>query len=128
MIKATKSIQKFNRIRHDIDASGIFLGRLSVQIANLLRGKDKTSFTPNADCGDVVFVSNIRKMKFSGNKINQKIYYRHSGYIGSLKETKLKDLFKNNPEKVLYKAVSGMLPNNRLKNNWLKRLKFIKND
>lgn len=128
MIKATKSIQNFNRMRHDIDASGVYLGRLSVKIANLLRGKDKTSYTPNADCGDVVFVSNVSKMKFSGNKLNQKIYFRHSGYIGSLKETKLKDLFKNNPEKVLYKAVSGMLPDNRLKDNWLKRLKFTKND
>lgn len=128
MIKATKSIQNFVRMRHDIDASGVFLGRLAVKIANLLRGKDKTSYTPNADCGDVVFISNVSKMKFSGNKLNQKIYYRHSGYIGSLKETKLKDLFKNNPEKVLYKAVSGMLPDNRLKDNWLKRLKFTKND
>ncbi len=128
MIKATKSIQKFDRARHDIDASGIYLGRLAVKIANLLRGKDKTNYTPNADCGDVVFVSNIKNLKFSGNKINQKIYYRHSGYIGSLKETKLKDLFNKYPEKVLYKAVSGMLPDNRLKNNWLKRLKFVRND
>ncbi|KKP89225.1 MAG: 50S ribosomal protein L13 [Berkelbacteria bacterium GW2011_GWA2_35_9] len=128
MIKATKPITKINRIRHDIDATGIYLGRLAVQIAVLLRGKNKTSYTPNADCGDTVFVSNVNKLKFSGNKINQKIYYRHSGYIGNLKETKLKDLFKNNTEKVLYKAVSGMLPDNRLKDNWLKRLKFVKND
>ena len=91
MIKATKPITKINRIRHDIDATGIYLGRLAVQIAVLLRGKNKTSYTPNADCGDTVFVSNVNKLKFSGNKINQKIYYRHSGYIGNLKETKLKD-------------------------------------
>ncbi|PJB51638.1 50S ribosomal protein L13, partial [Candidatus Berkelbacteria bacterium CG_4_9_14_3_um_filter_33_5] len=82
MIKVTKSITKFDRARHDVDATGLYLGKLAVQIAIILRGKNKTSYTPNADCGDIVFVSNINKIKFSGNKINQKLYYRHSGYIG----------------------------------------------
>ncbi len=113
------------RKTHKIDASDKILGRLAVEIANLLRGKDKVDFTLNTDKGDQVVVFNCDKVKITGRKIETKKYYRHSGYIGNLKE---KSYTQTPSDKVLYSAVKGMLPDNRLRQRWLKRLKLYNNE
>lgn len=107
-----------------IDAKGKVLGRLASKIAILLQGKHKENFDPAKDMGDFVVVKNVEKMKITGQKLEKKKYYRHSGYIGGLKEIKMKEIFKKDPKKVLIEAVSGMLPKNRLRKKRLKRLKF----
>lgn len=112
------------RETHTIDASDKILGRLATEIAVLLRGKHKPDFVPNEDIGDIVVVRNIEKIKFTGKKSEKKIYYRHSGYLGGLKETPLKKLFEKNPGEVLKKAVFGMLPKNKLRARQIKRLKI----
>ena len=112
------------RETHTIDATNKVLGRLAVEIAVLLRGKHRPDFMPNKDTGDFIVIKNIDKIKFTGKKIDQKIYYHHTGYMGGLKETPLKTLFKNNPDKVLKKAVFGMLPKNKLRRLQIKRLKI----
>lgn len=112
-----------DRQTHTIDATNRPLGRLAGQIAILLRGKQKPDFAPYKDTGDFVNVKNIKKIKLTGKKLEQKVYFRHSGYLGSLKETPLKTLFKKSPGEVLRKAVFGMLPSNKLRAKMLKRLK-----
>lgn len=107
-----------------IDAVDKVLGRLATQIALLLRGKHKTTFRPHLDGGDIVIVKNVNQMKFTGRKLSQKIYYRHSGYLGGLKAVKLEELIAKRPEEVLRKAVLGMLPKNKLRARMIKRLKF----
>ncbi len=97
-----------------IDAEGKTLGRLASTIANILRGKNKPNFTPNVDTGDFVVVINSSKIKVSGNKETDKIYYSHSGYPGGLKSIAFKDLMAKDPTKALEKAVKGMLPHNTL--------------
>ena len=109
---------------HTIDATGKVLGRLATEIAVLLRGKHKPDFVPYKDMGDFVVVKNVDKIKVTGKKIEKKKYYRHSGYLGGLKEIPLKKLFEKNPAEVLRKAVWGMLPNNKLRPEQIKRLKF----
>jgi large subunit ribosomal protein L13 len=112
------------RNTHAIDATGQVLGRLASQIALLLRGKNKPAFMANKDMGDFVIVKNVDKIKFTGKKLENKFYYRHSGYLGSLKKTSLKNLFEENPGEVLKRAVFGMLPNNKLRAKQIKRLKI----
>lgn len=112
------------RKTHTIDATNKVLGRLATQIATLLRGKHKPDFVPHKDMGDFVRVENIEKIRVTGKKMEQKKYYRHSGYMGGLKETPLKKLFEKDPAEVLKKAVWGMLPKNKLRNEQIKRLKF----
>lgn len=112
------------RKTHLIDATNKILGRLASEIAILLRGKHKPGFLPYKDRGDFVVVKNVDKIKISGKKIEQKKYYRHSGYLGGLKEIPLKTLFKKDPTKVLKKAVWGMLPKNKLRAKQIKRLKI----
>jgi large subunit ribosomal protein L13 len=114
------------RETHIIDANNKVLGRLASEIAILLRGKNKPDFAPYKDIGDNVLVKNVEKLKFTGKKMEQKKYYRHSGYLGGLKEMPLKKLFKENPKEVLRKAVWGMLPKNKLRAKMIKRLKFAK--
>ena len=97
-----------------IDAKDKILGRLASQVAYRIRGKHNPLFTPHVDTGDWVVVINADKIRMTGNKMDQKKYYRHSGYIGSLKTTTLKELLEKKPEDVLKKAVTGMLPKNRL--------------
>ncbi|MCX6759273.1 MAG: 50S ribosomal protein L13 [Candidatus Nealsonbacteria bacterium] len=109
---------------HTIDAAEKVLGRLAAEIAVLLRGKHKSDFAPYKDIGDVVIVKNVARLKFTGKKMEQKKYYRHSGYLGGLKEISLKKLFEKNPSEVFKKAVFGMLPNNKLRAKMIKRLKF----
>jgi len=111
------------RKTHTIDATGKVLGRLATQIAILLRGKHKRNFRPNLDIGDFVIVKNADKIRFTGKKLKQKKYYRHSGYPGGIKEIPLEKLLKENPAKVLKMAVWGMLPNNKLRRKQIKRLK-----
>ena len=95
---------------HHIDATGQTLGRLATQIAVLLMGKHKKTYTPNMDCGDFVVVTNAAKVKLTGKKLEQKIYYSHSDYVGGMKETTLKEMMAKKPEKVVELAVKGMLP------------------
>ena len=104
----------FERKWYVIDAEGKVLGRLATKIAHILRGKNKPYYTPHQECGDFVVVINAEKMVFTGSKMANKKYYRHSGYVGSLKEITLEDLLKKKPTAPLEKAVRGMLPRNRL--------------
>lgn len=110
------------RNTHTIDAAGKVLGRLATEIAILLRGKNKPDFVLNKDMGDFVIVKNFNKIKFTGKKFEQKIYYHHTGYLGGLREMPLKKLFEKNPAEVLKKAVFGMLPKNKLRARQIKRL------
>jgi large subunit ribosomal protein L13 len=109
---------------HTIDAAGKALGRLASQIAILLMGKHKPNYDPSKDMGDVVIVKNVNKMKLTGKKLEKEIYYRHSGYLGGLKEIPIKRIFEKTPEFLLKKAVYGMLPKNKLRKRMIKRLKF----
>ncbi len=106
-----------------IDAEGIVLGRLATKIANILRGKDKPTYTPFFDTGDFVIVVNADKVKLTGKKEEQKMYYRHSGYLGGLKETSFKHMIAKHPERVITHAIKGMLPKNKLNRKILKKLK-----
>lgn len=106
-----------------IDAQGLTLGRLASQIAILLRGKHKVKFAPHMDMGDYVVVINAEKIHVTGNRLEQKTYYRHSGYPGGLKSLTLRQLLDKNPERVLQLAVKGMLPKNRLGRAMAKKLK-----
>ncbi|MBL8122179.1 50S ribosomal protein L13 [Candidatus Saccharibacteria bacterium] len=106
-----------------VDASETTLGRAATQIATLLTGKGKPMFTAHIDCGDFVVVVNADKLRVTGGKEEKKMYYRHSGFPGGLTETKLKDVMAKDSTEVIYKAVRGMLPVNKLRDGRLKRLK-----
>lgn len=106
-----------------VDASDKVLGRLASAIAQRLRGKHKPEFAPHMDAGDFVVVVNAQKVQVTGRKLDQKMYYRHSGWIGGLKETVLRDMMAAKPDQVIIKAVKGMLPKNRLGRQMLKKLK-----
>ena len=93
-----------------VDATGHTLGRLASEVASVLRGKNKPQFTPHVDTGDYVIVVNAEKIKVTGKKLEQKIYYNHSDYVGGMKETTLKEMMAKKPEKVVELAVKGMLP------------------
>lgn len=112
------------RETHTIDAEGKVLGRLAVEVAILLRGKQKPDFAPQKDGGDSVLIKNVDKMKLTGKKMSQKKYYSHSGYLGGIKGVPLEKMFETDPKRVLKKAVRGMLPNNKLRQEQIKRLKF----
>jgi large subunit ribosomal protein L13 len=106
-----------------VDASGQTLGKLAVQVANILRGKHKPTFTPHVDAGDFVVVINAEKIVVSGKKEDQKKYYRHSGYPGGFRTVVYKDLQAKHPDRIISKAVKGMLPHNRLGRQLIKKLK-----
>ncbi|MGD8991963.1 MAG: 50S ribosomal protein L13 [Desulfobacterales bacterium] len=106
-----------------VDANGAVLGRLATRVAQRLRGKHHPHFTPHVDTGDWVIVINADKITLSGRKLDQKIYYRHSGYIGGLKEITAKDLLEKKPEALIRHAVKGMLPKNKLGRQLYKKLK-----
>ncbi|MDI3546800.1 MAG: large subunit ribosomal protein [Halanaerobiales bacterium] len=106
-----------------VDAAGQTLGRLATRIAEVLRGKHKPTFTPHVDTGDYVIVVNAEKVKLTGNKWEQKKYYRHSGYPGGLKETPYNKLVEKKPELIIEKAVRGMIPHNKLGRKIMKKLK-----
>ncbi len=105
-----------------VDAEGKTLGRLASEVAKILRGKHKPIFTPYLDTGDYVIVVNAEKVKVTGKKLDQKIYYHHSGYVGGMKETKLKDMLARKPERVMELAVKGMLPKGPLGRRMYKKL------
>ena len=106
-----------------IDATGLTLGRVARDISVALQGKDKTSYTPHVITGDFVIVLNAANIRVTGRKMDQKMYYRHSGYVGNLKTFKLADIMKNRPDRVIELAVKGMLPRNHNGRQMLRRLK-----
>jgi len=106
-----------------VDATGQNLGRLASRIAQILRGKHKPYFDPSQDCGDYVIVINAEKVAVHPRRLDQKIYYRHSGYLGGLKEIPLRRMLQTHPRRVIQRAVWGMLPKNRLGRRMLKKLK-----
>ena len=106
-----------------VDATGLTLGRLATQIASVLKGKHKPMYTPGMDCGDFVIVVNADKVRFTGHKLDQKIYYRWSGYPGGLSEVTLRRQMATHPERVIQVAVLGMLARNRLRRQLIKKLK-----
>ena len=105
-----------------VDAEGHALGRVASQVANILRGKNKPIYTPNVDTGDFVIVINADKVVLTGKKLDQKIYYKHSGYVGGLKETKYRKLLAEKPEEAMRHAVVGMLPKGPLGRQMAKKL------
>lgn len=118
---------KANEIEREwilIDAENQILGRLATQVATLLRGKHKPEFAPHIDVGDFVVVINVDKIRVTGNRLDQKMYYRHSGYPGGLTGITLRKMMEKSPERVIEKAVWGMLPKNRLGRKLLKKLKI----
>ncbi len=108
---------------HTIDASGKILGKVATEAASLLMGKHKPIFSRHLDSGDFVVITNAEKVKVSGNKSKQKLYYRHSGYPGGLKSISLEKLSQTDPSRVIEYAVKGMLPKNRLRDGMMKRLR-----
>lgn len=111
-----------------IDAEGIPLGRIATEAARLLRGKHKPTFTPNVDTGDHVIIINAKKLVLTGNKLNDKMYRRHSGYPGGLKEVPYKKLMQIMPERAMEHAVKGMLPHNKLGAQMYTKLKVYKGE
>ncbi len=107
-----------------VDAEGLALGRVASQVANILRGKNKPIYTPNVDTGDFVIVINADKVILTGKKLDQKIYYKHSGFVGGLKETKYRKLLAEKPEEAMRHAVVGMLPKGPLGRQMAKKLKI----
>ena len=105
-----------------VDATGYTLGRLASEVAKVLRGKNKPTFTPHIDTGDYVIVVNAEKIHVTGKKLDQKIYYSHSEYVGGMKETTLKEMLAKKPEKVIKLAVKGMLPKGPLGRSMMKKL------
>lgn len=118
----TTKLSDIKHEKHTIDAKDQVLGRLSTQVATLLVGKTKPYFTRHLDCGDFVTVVNAKQIVATGKKMQTKSYTSYSGYPGGLKRTSLKNLQEKHPERVLYHAISGMLPDNKLKKFWLSRL------
>ena len=111
-----------------VDAQGKTLGRLASEIAKILRGKHKPIYVPHLDCGDYVIVVNAEKVRVTGKKLDQKFYYRHSGYPGGLKSINLRDQLQKHPTRVMEAAVRGMLPKNRLGRAMIKKLKVYAGD
>ena len=105
-----------------VDASAYTLGRLASEVAAVLRGKNKPTFTPHMDTGDYVIIVNAAKVKVTGKKLDQKIYYRHSGYVGGMKETTLREMMAKKPERVIELAVKGMLPKGPLGRQMYRKL------
>ena len=110
-----------------IDATGISLGRVATKAASVLRGKHKATYTPSVDCGDYVIVINADKVKLTGNKLESKMYYNHSGYPGGLRERNAKEMIQNYPEEMMERAIKGMLPHGRLGRQMGKKL-FVYRD
>ena len=111
-----------NRNWYVIDAENLSLGRVATKAANLLRGKHKVTFTPHIDCGDYVIIVNADKVKLTGNKLDQKMYYNHSGFPGGLRERNAKTMIEKYPVEMVERAVKGMLPHNRLGRATAKKL------
>lgn len=122
---------KENEVKRDwllIDLKGKVLGRAATQIANILRGKHKPTYTPHVDTGDFIVAINASSIKLTGNKLKDKMYYNHTGYIGGMKITPARDLLQKHPEELITTAVKRMLPSNRLSRALLKKLKVYSGD
>jgi large subunit ribosomal protein L13 len=122
---------KPNEVQRDwyvVDAQGRTLGRLATEVARRLRGKHKPEYTPHVDTGDYIVVINAEKIRVTGNKLKDKTYYRHTGYVGNLKSESLENLLKRAPERVLELAVKGMLPRNPLGRQMFKKLKVVQGE
>ncbi len=115
--------QEIERKWYVVDAEGQVLGRLAAQVASILKGKHKPIYTPHVDTGDHVVIINAEKIHLTGNKLQAKKYFRHSGYVGGIKSTTAGELLKRHPERVIEKAVWGMIPHNRLGRQMIKKLK-----
>ena len=113
---------KIERKWYVVDATGYTLGRLAAEVAKVLRGKNKPVFTPHIDTGDYVIIVNADKIKVTGKKLDQKIYYHHSDYVGGMRETTLREMLANKPERVMEFAVKGMLPKGPLGRQMYKKL------
>ncbi|MCI6421083.1 MAG: 50S ribosomal protein L13 [Blautia sp.] len=113
---------KIERKWYVVDADGQTLGRLASEVAKVLRGKNKPVYTPHIDTGDYVIIINAEKVAVTGKKLDQKVYYHHSDYVGGMKETTLKEMMAKKPEKVLELAVKGMLPKGPLGRSMIKKL------
>jgi large subunit ribosomal protein L13 len=124
MQKATpySKLSDFKREWYVVDAEGQVLGRLATQIANVLRGKNKPTFNAHIDCGDNVIIINTDKIVLTGKKMDQKLYRRHSGYLGNLKTQTAKEVMEKHPTRIVEKAISGMLPKNKLRKHYLSKL------
>lgn len=109
-----------------LDAAGKTLGSVAAEAAVLLRGKHKPTFTPNADCGDHVIIINAEKVVLTGNKLEQKMYYHHTGFVGNMKEVKYKTLMQTKPEFAVTKAVKGMIPDTKIGREALTRLRVYR--
>ena len=120
--------KEIKRDWHEVDAKGEILGRVSTKIANLLMGKGKPTFSRHMDSGDNVVVINAEKIVLTGKKATQKVYRGHSGYPGGFKEQTFEKVFKEHPEKIIEHAVAGMIPDNRLKDPRMLRLKIVVGD
>jgi len=119
-------VAKTENVKRDwylVDAQDAVLGRLATQVANVLRGKNKAIFTPSVDTGDFVIVVNAEKIALTGRKLDDKVYYSHTGFPGGLKEITAGKLLEKKPEDIIRKAVKGMLPKNKLSRHMLKKLK-----
>lgn len=117
------SAKDIDKAWHVMDATGQTLGRLSTEVARLLMGKHKPTYSPHLDMGDFVIIVNAERVRVTGKKLDDKVYYRHTGYIGGLKETTLNDMLERNPRRVIELSVRGMLPRNRLSRHLLGHLK-----
>ena len=122
------SINDSNKDWYVIDATDVVLGRLASKVAHMLKGKHKPQYQPHTDEGDYIIVINAKKIRVTGNKLSDKIYYKHTGYIGNMKETPLDKMLDKKPDFVIKNAVKGMLPKNPLGRSMIKKLKVYEND
>jgi large subunit ribosomal protein L13 len=122
------SINDSNKDWYVIDATDVVLGRLASKVAHMLKGKHKPQYQPHTDEGDYIIVINAKKIRVTGNKLLDKIYYKHTGYIGNMKETPLGKMLDKKPDFVIKNAVKGMLPKNPLGRSMIKKLKVYEND
>ena len=124
----TQKQEEIERDWYVVDAEGETLGRLASRIAPILKGKHKPIYTPHLDCGDFVVIVNAEKVRVTGRKLDQKLYYHHSGYPGGLKSVSLRNQLDRYPERVLQAAIRGMLPKNKLGRRMIKKLKVYAGD
>jgi len=122
------SINDSNKDWYVIDATDVVLGRLASKVAHMLKGKHKPQYQPHTDEGDYIIVINAKKIRVTGNKLSDKIYYKHTGYIGNMKETPLGKMLDKKPDFVIKNAVKGMLPKNPLGRSMIRKLKIYDNE
>ena len=122
------SINDSNKNWYVIDATDVVLGRLASKVAHMLKGKHKPQYQPHTDEGDYIIVINAKKIRVTGNKLSDKMYYKHTGYIGNMKETTLGKMLDKKPDFVIKNAVKGMLPKNTLGRTMIKKLKIYDNE